>query len=687
MFEISRKDAKEAQSCKRLLATLRIFASWREAIATIFLWFISTFSFAQKQYNVLDWKADVTLNAYNVQLMRQQYDERRINFQKALSSKAAMMSYQKGIRQRFLSILGEMPEKTPLNATITGTIQRERYRIEKVIYESFTNHHVTANLYIPDGKGPFPTALLFCGHEDVSKATESYQRTAILFAKNGFVVFVIDPISQSERYQIVDERKKPLTRGGTTEHTLLNEACNLFGNSAPAYELWDNVRGLDYLVTRPEVDTARIGCLGNSGGGMQTIYFAGYDPRVKVFAPCSYLESRERVLEISGPADGCAQIPAEGKMQLELDDYLISAAPKPLLVLAGRYDFIDYNGTLIAYRELEKVYKLLGQSDKLKLFTYDDGHGISLPKREAAVAWFRKWFYRDDKPVKESDFPVLTDKELFATSNNSVNNEFPNEISLPKRNLELFETGAVKRIRFVSQSKDGLIKKVKELLVIENDSKLVHPENKGVVQSKDIVFGKLVLRTENEIPLPFLAVYPSGGIKKIIIWLNEAGKNKIGDSTALINEYLKQGAAVLIADTRGTGETTDKPELNDPKYFNKEYRNAMLGLHVGKPLVGQRVADILMLMHYIELIKDLSQLPVELNASGVNTLPAIHAALLDGRITSLNLYGGISTFKTILDKPAEKNWYSYVIPGVLNYYDIPDLVNIIGKEKVNFIQQ
>ena len=651
-------------------------------LSIVFLLF-SRISVGQKQYNVLDWKTDVTLNAYNVQLMHRQYDERRANFQKALSSKTAMLAYQKEVKKKFLSILGEMPERSPLNANVTGVINKDGYRIEMVVYESFLNHHVTANLYIPAGKGPFPAALLFCGHENEAKATESYQRTAILFAKNGFVVLVVDPISQGERYQVVDEKGKPLTRGGTTEHTLLNEACNLFGNSTPQYELWDNVRSLDYLVTRPEVDTARIGCLGNSGGAMQTIYFAAYDDRVKVFAPCSYLENRERVLEMSGPADGCAQIPAEGKMQLELDDYMISAAPKPLLMLAGRYDFIDYNGVLITHHELEKVYKLLGQSTKLQLFTYDDGHGISKPKREVAVKWFRKWFYDDDRVIKETEFPVLTDKDLFATTSGNVNTDFSTEVTIVKRNQQLFAGKATQRNNFVAQSRDKVKQKIKDLLSIKIESKLVYPEKKEPVQNMEINFQKLILRATDEIPMPVLAAFPKAGIKKIVIWLNEAGKNKMADSATLINEYLQQGAAVLLADVRGTGETTDKVELNDPKYFNKEYRNAMLALHIGKPIVGQRVADILTLMQYVEVIKARSQLPVELYASGVNTLPAMHAALLDDRISSLNLYNSISTFKNILDNPDKRNWYSYVIPNVLNYYDIPDLMRLIGENKIS----
>jgi dienelactone hydrolase len=207
--------------------------------------------------------------------------------------------------------------------------------------------------------------------------------------------YVVDPVSQAERYQLMDNTGKPLTRGGTTEHTLLNEASNLVGESTPKDELWDNVRSLDYLFTRPEVDTTRIGCLGNSGGGMQTIYFAGFDPRIKVMAPCSYVATRERTLELTGPADGCAQMPGEGSYGLEFADYLLISSPKPLLILAGRYDFIDYRGAEEAYHEIKKAYTVLGKPDQVELFTYDDGHGISKPKREAALRWFNRWLKHD----------------------------------------------------------------------------------------------------------------------------------------------------------------------------------------------------------------------------------------------------------------------------------------------------
>ena len=622
--------------------------------------------FSQKQFNCLDWKSNFSVNTFLVQKMHEQYNERRKEFAHALISKKITQEYIQSIRKKFADLLGNFPPKSSLNATVTGTLQRDGYRIEKIIYESFKSHHVTANLYIPEGKGKFPAALLLCGHENESKATESYQKTAILFAKNGFVVLVIDPISQSERFQLTNSNGKPLTRGGTTEHTLLNEASNLVGTSTPADELWDNVRGLDYLVTRPEVDTSRIGCLGNSGGGMQTIYFAAFENRIKVIAPCSYLATRERTLEISGPADGCAQIPGEGKDHLELSDYLIAAAPKPILVLAGRYDFIDYSGTLLAYSDLQKVYASLHESQKIKLFTYDDGHGISKPKREAAVLWFRKWFYHDSTKVKEEDLATLTEKDLLCTATGQVNSAFTNEVSIPERNLFIFNQLKKNREIFLQQDINVIRKKIAKMLSLDLSNKIIAVENKGEVENDKLVFQKMILRKINEIPLPVLLMNSSiSKSDKIIVWLNENGKNQLADSISLMESYLKKNDAVLLCDVSGTGETADVPRLNEEKYYNKEYRDDMLALHCGLSLVGIRAADILTLMDFIATVPDFKNVPVEINAKGVTTIAAIHAALFSNQINQLNLYNGIKTYKTILENSVEKNWYSYVLNGVL----------------------
>lgn len=651
----------------------------------LFLIQCSVYGLSQKSFNVLDWKTDVSVNTFLVQKMHDQYDNRRKVLAQALGSRKGIEAYQGDVRNKFRNLLGDLPVKGAIKPRVTGHIQRDGYGIEKVVYESFPGHHVTSNLYLPQGKGPFPAALLFCGHEDASKATESYQKTAILLAKNGFVVLAVDPISQSERYQLLDTSGKPLTRGGTTEHTLLNESSHLVGTSAPAYELWDNIRSMDYLVTRKEVDTTRIGCLGNSGGGMQTIYFSAYDQRVKLIVPCSYLSSRERTLELTGPADGCAQIPGEGKAGLEFSDYLIASAPKPVLVLAGRFDFIDFTGVETAVHELKQVYTTLGQPQKVQLFTYDDGHGISQPKREAAVTWFRKWFYNDPTPVKEGTLSVLTEKELLVTISGQVSTEYSHEVSLVERNRSLYDSLAGHRRLFLSRNKHEVLDTIRALLAVASRKIPIQTEAAGRVSKDSLLYEKRILRKKDEVPLPALVVYPDAP-KKVILWLYDKGKNKLADSAALIRSYRQQGYAVVLADLRGMGETKDKAELNDTKYYNKEYRNAMLSLHIGKPIVGQRVTDIQTLLEYIGNDTRLAGLPIELYASGWALVPALHAAVLGEKISSLDLYSSIRSYKDILNDPAGKDWYSYVIPDVLKYYDLPDLVRIIGESKVRFHQ-
>jgi len=629
-------------------------------LTSIFI-LLSFACFAQKEYKVMDWKTEYTLNTYLVQQMKQQYAERSRNFTNALRSKDSLLAYAKNVRQKFRELIGPLPPVSPLNATITGTNRREDYTIYNLVYESFPNHHVTANLYIPyNARKPMPAVLFFCGHEDAAKATESYQLTALQLVQEGFAVMVIDPISQSERYQLTDSTGKPFTRGGTTEHTLINETANLVGSSAAAYELWDNVRGLDYLVTRPEIDTSRIGCMGNSGGAIQAIYFAAFEPRVKVIVPCSYLSSRERTLELSGPADGCAQIPSEGKALLEMGDYLIAAAPKPILVLAGRYDFIDYEGTVNAFNDLKQVYKVLDEPAKLKLFTYDDGHGISAPKRLEAAAWFNKWLRNDTSQVKA--YTSASNQHLTVTLKGQVNAEYPNEVTVFARNKMLADVSR----QFKKPT--------------ATDALPVQVTATGEQVINGVRYIKSIIRKQGEPPFPMMAAWPAIA-KKIVLWFPDRGKHTIIDSAGLVQSLLNQNAAVIICDVRGTGETEDKAEFNDPKYFNREYRNAMLALHIGDPLVMQRARDIITAVQWLRENK----LPIEIHASGHVALAALHAALFVD-VKELHLYSCIPSFKDILNNPLQKDWYSWVIPGVLKYYDIPDLVKLIGEDKVRFVK-
>lgn len=637
---------------------------------------------AQSPANIIDWGADKMLNTYLMQQMHGQYTVRNNRVQQALQSVSGIKAYQQQLRTAYRQLLGTFPGKMPLQPTVTGILHQDGYRIEKVIYQSFPQHHVTASLYIPAGNGPFPGVLLFCGHEAEAKATPSYQQTAILFARQGFVVLMIDPVSQGERHQLTDSTGQPLTRGGTTEHTLLNTAASLVGSSVAAYELWDNERGLDYLLSRKEVDSVRIGCLGNSGGGTQTAYFMAFENRIKVAAVCSYITTRERTFELAGPLDGCVQIPNEGKSGLEITDYMHMLAPKPLLVLAGRYDFVDYTGAEQAYHEAKQGYTTLGAPEKIQLLTVDDGHGISQPKREAAARWFRKWLYNDDKPVQEETLAVLPATALNCTTTGELNNSIPGEITLQQHFLQTASALAARRTQFQrTATVKAFADTLQQLLGIHAGRNKVQVERIGTGQQQKWVYEKLLLRSENEPPLPFILMRSPGhtAVQKVVICLHDEGKRALLDSTALLQSYLQKGYAVLLPDLRGIGETADGTAFNHPKFYNKEYRNVMSSLHIGRPLIGQRVTDLLLLLDYLQSDQVFRRSIVNIKAAGATALVALHAAVIDQRISRLQIDQYPDSFVTMIRQIMVKDQYSNVIPGALQYYDVPDLVRMVDQ--------
>jgi dienelactone hydrolase len=631
---------------------------------------------------VIDWKAPATLPTYLLQQVHQQYAPRRLALDAALASAAGTQAYRDSARARFKRVLGPLPARTTLRARVVGSVPQVGFRIEKVVYESTPRHHVTANLYVPEGKGKKPAALLFCGHEQTSKATPSYQLTARLLARNGFVVLVIDPVSQGERMQLVDPSGKFLTRGGTTEHTLLNAQATLLGTNLPAEQLWDNVRGLDYLLTRPEVDAARVGCLGNSGGATQTAYFMAYDDRVQVAALCSYVAAGERNLTLTGPADGCVMLPGAGAAGLDVADWPIMFAPKPLLLLTGRYDDI---------------------------FTYDDGHGISAPKREAAVAWFRRWLGASGPLVTEGLDQPLPEAALRCTATGQVATAFKEEQSLAALHLAEARTLASHRLAYAPEA---LPRVVSQQLGLSQPAKSLVRMSFLVRDTLRLANGLawqgLVLRRDDAPPLAARLLLPASpaapASTRLVIWLPGQGMATVlRDSAARLAAYQRQGTAVLLADLRGLGETTDPAAFNDPKYYNQEYRDALLALHLGRPLLTQRVQDVGTILTLMRNDSRFWQLPILLRADGRTALVALHAALLSPRVAKkpftltndappppgtapvfgpeieqVQVSGGPPSFLYFLENPAAKDAYSDVVPGVLRTYDVPDLRRALG---------
>jgi len=235
------------------------------------------------------------------------------------------------LREQMLEDLGGFPDRTPLNARVVGVLERTGYRIEKIIFDSQPHFYVTANLYLPTtGRPPYPAILFPLGHERGGKTNPTWQQMLGSLATKGFVALAWDPVGQGERLQIFDEDLRESKVGNsTTEHTVVGTQCMLVGDHLARYTIWDGMRALDYLLTRKEVDPARIGLTGNSGGGTHTAYIAALDDRIQVAAPSCYITSWHLMLDTIGPQD------AEQTFPFWLQEGLRQTRDLLLLVIIG----------------------------------------------------------------------------------------------------------------------------------------------------------------------------------------------------------------------------------------------------------------------------------------------------------------------------------------------------------------
>ncbi|HUT22912.1 MAG TPA: acetylxylan esterase, partial [Sumerlaeia bacterium] len=560
----------------------------------------------------------------------------------------------------------------------------------KVAFESRPNHHVTANLYLPStGKRPCPSVLVPCGHSPNGKAYPSYQSACVLLAKNGFAALIVDPICQGERYQFLDASGKPATGGGTMAHTLLDVGAKLVGSGSVAYEAWDNIRAVDYLVSRPEVDPTRIGCTGNSGGGTQTTFLMALDDRINVAAPACYLMTREAVFDTIGPADGCQHLANEGLHGIEQGDYIAMRAPKPTIILAAERDFFDINATSVAFREAKRLYAVLGFAARVDLFAADEEHGFGKPLRQAAVWWMRRWLLDDDSPVVEPELNLQKEQDLWVTETGQVGSHWKGEVTVADLNLRRAKELAPERARFWKDNgRAECLAEVKRLIGFRDERTTLSVETKGAIAREDCRVEKLLIQRAGQTPVPALLFLPKGKSGKLpaILYVDGRGKRVEAVPGGAASKLASQGRVVLSIDARGFGETTDDPSEGHAKYWNCEHRNAMIAMHIGRPLLGQRVEDVLDALEALVAREDVDKGRIQIVGIGQAGPVALHAAAIDERFGEATIDRSIASWIDLVAAPLGHDHLTHVVPFALTRYDLPDLVRAIAPRKVRVIR-
>jgi len=611
------------------------------------------------------------LHRYLLGRCQERFDARR-QAVAALKTPEAVQKRQAELRERFIASLGGFPEKTPLNPRIVGIVQRDGYRIEKVVYESRPNHHVTANLYVPESlPGPVPGVLVPCGHSAEGKAAETYHRACVLMAKNGLVVLCYDPIGQGERIQLLDKLGKPAINGSTAEHTMCGIGALLVGRQTASYRIWDGMRSLDYLASRPEVDPAQLGCTGNSGGGTLTAYLMALDERIQVAAPSCYITSLERLFATIGPQDAEQNITGQVAFGMEHADFIAMRAPRPTLVCTATRDFFDIQGSWTTFREAKRLYGLLGHGERVDLFEYDDQHGFSKPRREAACRWMLRWLAGRDEPVVEGDFAACKPSELQCTRTGQVLEEFKGRSVFDLNAQRERELAAGRTERWLARARAERIQMVKKLLGIAEDPTVEKPgtEHRGQVSRSKYVITKSTHETERGVFVPCLTFQrrEAAQPRMATLVLVDGGAAREAGPGGLLEQLLKKADVVHSVDLRGLGESAPASAASRAQPPITEHNLAFLGLHLNRPLLGQRCADLL------AVLKLHAGMPVDLAATGRNGPIALHAAALSESVRSLTLDGALISWASVVHTPISTNQLASVVPGVLEHYDLPDL--------------
>ncbi len=619
-------------------------------------------------FKVLDRTASTMMSDYLTALVDEQF-ARRAALLAGLKSAEDWDRHATLIRNSMAAWTGPLPEHTPLRARVTGRINRQRYTLEKILFESRPNFLVSANLYLPkDYSGPRPAVLNVIGHSPAGKATEKVQRRAIAQARKGFVALVVDCIGQGER-QVEDYAH--ISKPPGNAHQIVGTQAFIAGTHVFNFMVWDAIRAVDYLVSRPEVDPTRIACTGCSGGGMMTTYILAFEPRITVAVPaCNPCTWSHRVGANLGTDHEQVFFGAFAAGIDPRGDPLFCQVPKPLLINATSDDNLNPpSGVWDLSTWLYKAYSAHGAPHKFQTSMVKAPHGYNKRQREVAYAWMLKWLGGDASDFREEDFAVEKEADTWCTAEGNVYRE-PKSRSPHDLVLEYVETHPPRQ----EKTRSHLQTSIKKILGLKDSVQDCQAEVGVSRSTAGLKVTPVVMKPENGIVLPAIWIESPGKSAggPVIIYLNDKAKSTLVEEQIILRALLERGCRIFAVDLRGTGETSPGME---GKFWD---------FLAGRPIFGQRVADIRTAIQYVSR-SDEDGRGIYVWAKGISAIYAALAATLEDSITGMVLEEPLLTFEQVVTTKVPAYRHEIILPGVLEEFDLPQVYQSLCPMKVALI--
>ena len=567
----------------------------------------------------------------------------------AVRDRRTWKRWRERTRSMLLKALGlqRFPARTPLDPQVVGVLDRGEYVIEKLVFETRRDFLMTANLYRPKAvKGRVPAVLCVHGHTMKGKTSESMQLRSSNYARAGWVALAVDATGHGERVHIGHRRTFAIMSTGMT---------------LEGVQVWDNMRCVDYLLSRPEVDPKRIGITGCSGGGNQTMYTAAVDERIAVAVPvCSVSTLRGQIFTPNGIGCQCECIPDLMRYGLENAEVCGLIAPRPLLVLSGTKDAVfPVAHTRVANAHLERFYEAINHTDRYKYAERRLPHGYQRAFRQLAHAWFDRWFnrkraevpYRERATMEEAEdlwcFPGGRPPSDSATLGSVFHDLARKQIA---RLQAPSDPAGRKRLRSAIRNP--------VLGGFPRRSSLDAREGRTVMRN-GIACRNVTLTAEGGIRIGARLLRPAtvrGPVPCVVRVRKGPSRRRWVRAKALLDK----GIAVAELDVR---------PLGDDEHVSRA------ALVLGRPLVGMGAYDITRFVDYLSAVPEIDGNRISLWAEDLMALPALYAMALDERIGGAALVGLLSTF--VSQTPVQVPTWT-LARGLLKYADIDHLAALIA---------
>ena len=598
---------------------------------------------------------------------------------------------QQEMRAKFLNAIGGLPSSdTPLYPQYLGAVQEDGYRIEKIIFESRPKTFVTSNLYVPDGiVAPRGAVIFLCGHSIGAKQAEEYQIVCRHLVKSGLVVLIQDPIGQGERFSYYEEAIKGTTvNSGIYEHDYAGSQCLPLGQSIARYFVHDAMRSMDYLSSRPEVDPNRIGVTGSSSGGAQTALLMICDPRIAAAAPCTFITDKQSYMYSGRPQDAEQVWPDMLHYGFDHEDILLLMAPRPVCVLAAKYDFIPIEGTRRTVERAKRIYEMAGKPDNCRLVEDTCGHNYTQNLAIAASEFFSEHLLGRIVTPDSDKIKAIPPSLLLCTKPGQIKADIDDARFVFDENKDRLAHLQKKRVVISDEQRKSIaLGWLRERINAHRKYAFdLNPRICSIGQCDDLSVEKSFWVSQEGLfnhAFLFRDFKQNGQDLPVTIAVWSGGTNSLKEHYKWIHDTCMSGRAVMVLETSGVGSIAPHKTTGDYEetaFYGVIHKLSDDLIWLNDSIAAMRGYDILRAVDMARIWTGLRKDDLRFYAYGRHGAYALIAAAIDARVKKVECVDMESYAQWVGSKNYDcEDIRSIVMPGSLEYFDLPDLERWINE--------